>query len=238
MANQQSLNQLLHWSIENSSTPNNTTTSTTTTSDPSQPPSSTAATTTTTAQPTTNLNPELLAQLLGGPSDADLMIQSMQVIIHPSNTQEEKLVAWDNFEQLIENLDNANMLSNLKLWDPLVAQLHSEDGEMRRMSAWCCATAVQNNIKAQEALLSVKMAGGEGVVKTLVGVALRDEKGLSVRKKAVTALSAEVRNFQPGLDELERVLVEEGVWQSKGVDAADMEAVDEVIQLLRDHAAR
>ena len=47
-----------------------------------------------------------------------------------------------------------------------------------------------------------------------------------------------MRNFQPGLDELHQSLPK-NLWAgSNGVDAGDMDAVDEVIQKLRDHAAR
>lgn len=90
---------------------------------------------------------------------------------------------------------------------------------------------MQNNVKSQEFALA------HGVVPKLAELATSDQE-LKVRKKAITALSGLVRNFQPGLDELEKSLPEE-VWsRSKtGLDAADMEACDEVIQTLRDRSA-
>jgi hsp70-interacting protein len=104
-------------------------------------------------QPPPQLDAEALQRLMtgmSGPSDADLMKQSMQVIRHPEAELEHKVTAFDNLEQLIENLDNANNLESLGLWMPLVEQLENEESELRFYAAWCCGTAVQNNIKTQE----------------------------------------------------------------------------------------
>lgn len=128
------MNNLLKWGIENSQPADPASTR-----DPrsSQPPRR-------------QLNEDALRTLMGGPSDADLMLQSMAAISSADVSIENKIVAFDNFEQLIENLDNANNMESLKLWSPLVAQLRSEEAELRRYAAWCLGTAVQNNIKAQE----------------------------------------------------------------------------------------
>lgn len=204
------MNQLLQWSIENS---------TNTTSDPSAPKST--------------LNPELLAQLLGGPSDADRMRDSMTAILAPISQcdLENKTIAWENFELLIEQIDNANNMEPMGLWPPLISQLDNEITEMRRMAAACVGAAVQNNVKSQEFALA------HGVVPKLAKMAIEDGE-VGVRKKAITALSSLVRNFQPGLDELEKSLPE-AVWTPRktGLDAADMEACDEIIQMLRDRSA-
>jgi len=128
------MNGLLKWSIDNSAA--------------SQPdPNSTEARPATAPRP---FDQEALARLLGGPSDADLMLQAMTAVQSPEVDLENKMIAFDNFEQLIENLDNANNMENLKLWVPLVDQLKSEESELKRMAAWCIGTAVQNNIKSQE----------------------------------------------------------------------------------------
>ena len=134
------LSNLLQWSIENT-IPNDT-------------PQANLRT----------LDPELLAHLMGGPSDADLMKSSMAAIQSPNVPHEEKLIAFDNFEQLIEQIDNANNLEALGLWTPLVELLGSEAGndeikvtesaDLRRMAAWCIGTAVQNNPKSQERVSS------------------------------------------------------------------------------------
>ncbi|KAK5172547.1 hsp70 nucleotide exchange factor fes1 [Saxophila tyrrhenica] len=214
---QESLNQLLQWSIENSDASRN---------DPTVQPTDQQR------DPNQGLNPSALAELLGGPSDADRMREAMTAIIAPFSEVdlENKMVAWDNLEQLIEQIDNANNMESLGMWAPLTAQLDSEEPEMRRMAAWCCSTAVQNNVKSQEMMLRTN------TIPKLAKLALEDGNQ-AVRKKAVSALSSEVRNFQPGMDELEKNLPE-GFVMVRRVDAADMEAVDGVIQKLRDQATR
>jgi hsp70-interacting protein len=130
------MNQLLKWSIENADASRDDPTANT---DPkAERPS---------GRP---INSDALNALFGGPTDADLMRQSMAAIQSPDISLENKLVAFDNFEQMIENLDNANNMEPLGLWTPLVGLLESEEPDIRRMAAWCVGTAVQNNVKAQE----------------------------------------------------------------------------------------
>src|SRR5437667_3570316 len=104
------LNSLLQWSIENSagSNPN---------PDGTQPQMSLET------SKSHGLNAKALARLMGGPSDADLMREAMAVIQSPSATISSKTAAFDNLEQLVESIDNANNLTPLGLWEPLIAQL-------------------------------------------------------------------------------------------------------------------
>jgi len=218
MAEQESLNQLLQWGIENSESSR---------SDGTTQPADQQR------DPSRGINAKALAELLGGPTDADRMRGSMAAIVAPLEQVdlENKLVAWDNFEQLIEQIDNANNMESLKLWTPVIQQLDNSEPQMRSWAAWSLSTAVQNNIKCQERLLA------SGAIPKLAKLAVEDENQ-AVRKKAVKALSSEVRNFQPGLDELHKYVPKELWAGSNGVDAGDMDAVDEVMQGLRDHAAR
>lgn len=210
------MNQLLKWSIENSKDPSADPTSTT---DPkAERPS---------GRP---LNPEALKSLMGGPTDADLMKESMAAILSPDITVDNKVIAFDNFEQLIETIDNANNMDNLGLWTPLVSLLGSEEAELRRYAAWCIGTAVQNNVKAQTKLLVT------GAVATLIQLAIEDSNE-GVRRKAIYALSSETRNFQSGLDATVKALPKEFAPEG-AIDAGDMEAVDRVIEQLREASAR
>ena len=228
------MNSLLKWGIENSvpsSTPSAPNGPTAVTAHSSEAPTPEAAASTAPAPPTapstgSNLNPELLSALFGGPSEADLMRAAMDVLTDPTATRDNKLIAFDNFEQLIESLDNANNLEPLKLWTPLLSLLADAEPEMRRMAAWCVGTAVQNNARSQERLLA---AGG---VPPLVGLATAEGEDEAVRRKAIYALSSAVRNYQPAMD----VAAEELGKHGKGgqVDAADMDAVDGVIEWLRE----
>jgi hsp70-interacting protein len=204
------LNDLLKWSIENSETTRN---------DPAAP------------EPTSQLTPELMAAIMGGPSDADLMKASMEVITSSDSeiSLEDKLVAFDNFEQLIESLDNANNMANLALWTPLLEQLQDPEREIRKMAAWCVGTAVQNNITTQERMYA---AGG---VPKLVALATDAEQPEDVRRKAIYALSSACRNYQPAMDVCTEELAKQGGSPEK-IDATEMEAVDKVMEDLREKA--
>jgi hypothetical protein len=207
------LNDLLKWSIEN-----------TTRSEDAPAPASNIS----------NLDPELLKALMGGPSDAELMKAAMELITSPdeSISLEERLTAFDNFEQLIESLDNANNLSNLSLWTPLIELLSHSDPDFRRYAAWCVGTAVQNNAPSQERFLT---AGG--VPKLVALAAGEDEKDAQVKRKAVYALSSAVRNYQPAMDVAHKELGKFGVAGERDtVDATDMDAVDEIMTALRERS--
>lgn len=103
-----------------------------------------------TSNPARGIDANALAQLFGAPSDADRMREAMAAIQDPNLDLDNKIIAFDNFEQMIENLDNANNMEPMGLWMPLVEQLDSTEPEIRRYAAWCVGTAVQNNTKSQE----------------------------------------------------------------------------------------
>ena len=207
------LNSLLKWSVENSAGTEN---------DPE-------------AAPPTNrgFNASAMAELFGGPSDADLMISSMTAILTPDPevTLDDRLIAFDNFEQLIENLDNANNLGPLKLWEPLLGCLANEHADIRMMAAWCVGTAVQNNEKSQ------KMMVDNGGVAPLVKLAVAEGERSDVRRKAIYGLSSAVRNFQPAMDDMTEELGKLGRSGEK-IDAGDMDACDVLIGGLREEAAK
>lgn len=202
------LNELLKWSIENSDA---------TKSDPSAP------------EPKSQLTPEIIAALMGGPSDADLMKASLEVIASTESdvTLENKLIAFDNFEQMIESLDNANNIANLGLWTPLLEQLKHDEPEIRKMAAWCVGTAVQNNEKTQERLVAM------GGIPFLVELALKNGEPEDVRRKAIYALSSAVRNYQPAMDLASEELTKAG-HPTDTVDAAEMEPIDDIMSALRE----
>ena len=202
------LNSLLQWGIENSEASYNST------SNIPQTPG-----------PNHCINAETLSALLGGPSDADLMKESMTVIRSPDANLDTKMVAFDNFEQLVEQIDNANNLESLGLWTPLVEQLSSAEPDLRRMAAWCIGTAVQNNQKSQERFLAV-----DGIPK-LTKLAVEDVDK-AVRKKAVYALSSGIRNYQPATNEAVKYLPRDIVG-ADSVAADDMEAIDTIMTKLR-----
>ncbi|KAF4223332.1 hypothetical protein CNMCM6457_000515 [Aspergillus fumigatiaffinis] len=206
------MNNLLKWSIENSTSARQAGDS----NDAAPAPTSRS-----------NLNPEMLSTLFGGPSDADLMKAAMEALHSDEVDLENKMIAFDNFEQLIESIDNANNLEPLGLWTPLVELLKHEEAEMRRMVAWCIGTAVQNNEKAQDKLIVFN------VLPTLVAMSTSDPAP-AARKKAVYAISSGVRNYQPAMDEFVKHLPE-GYTSGEKIDAADMDVIDALLDKLRAH---
>lgn len=219
------LSQLLKWSIEATTAGQN--------GEANNNSNGNNATTTST---TRELDPELLKALMGGPSDADLMKEAMAVITAPADdvSRDDRLTAFDNLEQLVENMDNANLLPNLGLWAPLLGLLDAADAELRRYAAWCVGTAVQNNEKSQERLLALGPAG----LPRLVRMAVDGAEAEGVRRKAAYALSSAVRNYQPAMDVVAAEL-ERGGQRAAGldkVDATNMDAVDEVMNQLKEQA--
>lgn len=144
----------------------------------------------------------------------------------PEITHESKMIAFDNFEQLVEQIDNANNLGSLGLWTPLLALLDNTSADLRRMAAWCIGTAVQNNDKAQERFLALN-----GVEK-LVHVSL-DDPDKATRKKAVYALSSAIRNYQPAMNEAVKRLPKDIVGPDQ-VSASDMDVIDAIMSKLRE----
>lgn len=54
--------------------------------------------------------------------------------------------------QLIELIDNANNMTVLRMWEPLLALLDSPEDGIVAHTCWIVGTAVQNNLKAQAAV--------------------------------------------------------------------------------------
>lgn len=151
----------------------------------------------------------------------------MEVISSATETAENRSIAFDNFEQLVESIDNANNIEPLNLWPPLLAQLDSAEPEMRRMACWCIGTAVQNNPKSQERVLMLD------AVPKLVKLATGDEVP-GVRRKAAYALSSEIRNCQPALKSCVKNLPSELKPQGhEDMSAEDMAAIDDLLGRIR-----
>jgi len=132
------LNDLLKWGIQNSDASR---------SDPDAPKG-----------PSTQIDSQSLQELLSGisaPSDAEMMKRKMDVITQPEYTLDQKVEAFEDFEMLVQGIDNANNLEALKLWTPLINQLEHKEAELRKYAAWCAGTAVENNVKAQERVCTI-----------------------------------------------------------------------------------
>lgn len=138
-------------------------------------------------------DPKALNQLFGGPDEATLMRESIKVVQTPDVSQEDKEIALENFEMLIENLDNANNIGNLKLWEPLNQILadKSTNNELKVLICGIIGTAVQNNPKSQEDFH--KSNGLTELIKLA-----QDGSNRSVQLKSLYAISSAIRDFNPG----------------------------------------
>lgn len=141
-------------------------------------------------------DPKMLAQLFGtGPDEPTLMKQAMQVVAHPEATLEDKETAFDNFEMLIENLDNANNIENLKLWPLVISQLSADVPESLRVyAASVIGIAVQNNPKSQE-----DFHKHEDGLKLLISIAT-DKSAKPLLAKSLFALGSFIRNYLEGYE--------------------------------------
>lgn len=175
------LQSLLRWSIENSETnPNSSSTSTTSAPRAALHPSDSeshvptvssfpnlapngansnsnsnndVAGTAGSGKPKKALTSEMLDALMG-PSDAEVMKDKMRIALDEGEDVNERVFALDDFEMLIESIDNANNIEPLGLWPPLLGLLSAPQDAIIRAAAWVVGTAIQNNPKAQESFHS------------------------------------------------------------------------------------
>lgn len=134
-------------------------------------------------------DPKMLEQLFGGPDEPTLMKQAIVILNNPEASDENKLVALENFEMLIENLDNANNIENMKMWPSIIDQLSSSKSEFQVLAASIVGIATQNNPNSQEAFL--KHENGLQELSRILGDPQSSEE---VVMKALFAVSSLVRN--------------------------------------------
>jgi len=145
-----------------------------------------------------DLNPEILKAIMGT-SDAEKMRDCMSVIrgVAPHGegaTKRDKLLAWDDLEMLIEDLDNANDLQHNKLWEPITQFLSDPDPDFVAQACWVAGTAVQNNPKAQGAFLALDP------LPQLSALLTSSSTTPQVRNKAMYCLSSTLKHSAPATD--------------------------------------
>lgn len=159
-------------------------------------------------------DPKLLAQVLGadtGKDDITLMKEDISVLVceDPQISIDDKLMALEDFEILVQNLDNANNISPMGIW-PEIAKLYTYEGEesdeFRGLAALITGTAVQNNTKCQNDF--VKIVGLDGM-KKLVALVSKNNN-FNVRARALYALSGLVGHH----GELYKLFEESDGWKA------------------------
>ncbi|OCH92567.1 nucleotide exchange factors-like protein [Obba rivulosa] len=152
-----------------------------------------------------DLDPGILDAILGRP-DSELMKEALAVAVDEKRREDERIQALDDFEMLIEHIDNANNMEKLQMWEPLQALLTSPSStdDIKTQTLWIIGTAVQNNPAAQFHYLSFSP------VSTLLSFLSPSVRSAKTRSKAVYALSSVLKHSAAAVRQLE----EAGGWET------------------------
>ncbi|SPO47060.1 related to FES1 - Hsp70 nucleotide exchange factor [Moesziomyces antarcticus] len=138
-----------------------------------------------------------LYEAIMGKSEAQMMAEQLSVAVDESRSVEDRCTALDNFEMLIETIDNANNMTSMNMWPSIVGLMASSQPEIQTAAAWILGTAVQNNDKAQMAVLPHEP------VRAVVDLFQSgDEK---VRAKAMYALSGLIKHNPAAMDQFDKL---------------------------------
>jgi len=200
------MQSLLRWGIENSSQQTSTgSTAVTVAEDSSTTSTSTAGAGEHAPPQPRQWDPELVQALLGRP-DSELMKDALKVACDEGKDEETRLTALDDFEMLIEQIDNANNIDKMGMWKPIRQLLVSptSSDEIRSNVLWIIGTAVQNNPLAQRAYLQLP----DSPIASILSYLSPSESSSAVRSKAIYALSGLLKHNADGV----RALNAEGGW--------------------------
>ncbi|GBC02951.1 hypothetical protein RclHR1_00490037 [Rhizophagus clarus] len=173
-----SMEKLLKWSIENSDSSGDS---------PQPPPQN---------EPEKKIDPGVIDAILGK-SDAARIREAVEIISNPNETLENKEIAFDNLEMLVEQIDNAIDIENMNLWPKLLSFLSFSEHTLRKHAVWVCGTAIQNNIRAQKAFAE------KGGIKLILNLLKDQNEDPEIRSKALYAISGAIKHYLPGLDQFE-----------------------------------
>ncbi|CAE6462491.1 unnamed protein product [Rhizoctonia solani] len=161
------MESLLKWSLEN-----------TPADEPSVPP---------TAERIKELDPAIIDMILGK-SDAVIMKEKLAIAQDESREEDERVEALDDFEMLVEQIDNANNLENMKMWEPLIELARSPVPGVQRHAIWIAGTAVQNNSAAQNNFLK------RDPLPYLLSLVTSNQVSGSTRSKVLYCLSGSLKH--------------------------------------------
>ncbi|GAA98885.1 uncharacterized protein L969DRAFT_88935 [Mixia osmundae IAM 14324] len=177
------LEALLRWGVENSGPPASATNEAT----QAAAPGSTAVTVPSAPARRTDLNTDVLDAIMGK-SDAKRMKDCLALGISTDAPLDDRLLAWDELECLVELIDNANDLEPLGLWPTIVDCLTAKEEAIQIQACWVAGTATNNNPKAQAAFLAKEP------LPTLVALINSTAASAELRSKAIYCLSAALRH--------------------------------------------
>lgn len=132
-----------------------------------------------------------------GKSEAQMMREELAVALDTTLPLDSRCTALDNFELLIEQIDNANNMTAMKMWAPIISLLSADQVEIQTAAAWILGTAVQNNDKAQMAVLEFKPVAAL--------THLLQSENEQVRAKAMYALSGLLKHNPAAMDQFDKL---------------------------------
>lgn len=121
-------------------------------------------------------------ELMLGKDDATRMRECVVAILDDALSMEERLGAFELLLDLCGQIDNANNVAKMGLWDQLWHLVDGPDVDLSMHTIWLVAVCVQNNPEAAEYLME------RGSLERLVK--LLPDASPSQSRKIVSALSA------------------------------------------------
>ncbi|KAG8720637.1 hsp70 nucleotide exchange factor fes1 [Ceratobasidium sp. 394] len=149
------------------------------------------------------LDPAIIDMILGK-SDAVVMKEKLAFAVDEAREEDERVEALDDFEMLVEQIDNANNLENLQMWEPLLELMRSPVTGVQRHAIWIVGTAVQNNSTAQAAFLK------RNPIPHLLSLLTSEECSGSTRSKVLYCLSGALKHNAEAVRQLDK----EGGWEA------------------------
>lgn len=143
-----------------------------------------------------NPDPKLLHQLFSGYDESAAMRANLQNAVE-SKDLDSRIESLEVFEELVENVDNANEIGNL--WAPLIYLVNDPEPKVAELALSAIAYAVQNNDKSQKDLLNTN--GGLQVIFEKA----KHTDNVGIKSKALFALSAEIGHYPEAYDEFKKL---------------------------------
>ncbi|KAL3148863.1 hypothetical protein ABBQ32_001736 [Trebouxia sp. C0010 RCD-2024] len=131
---------------------------------------------------------QLIRDMQAAPTEIDLIKDTIDVLTNSSAPPEEMLMALEALQSLVEPIDNANDLHTLRGLHPIVRLLSHDSPSLQAAAAFVLGTAASNNNKFQEQLMQLHPES----ISLLLQVT--SSSSAQTSKKGLYALAALLRN--------------------------------------------
>ncbi|KAJ9122069.1 hypothetical protein QFC24_004296 [Naganishia onofrii] len=195
------LQQLLQWSTSQTAQHSANSSSTAVAPKEDAAPSTSEATAAAPVQPK-KFDTAILDHIMGK-SEAVIMREKLAIAVDEEQDLSERIMAMDDFEMLVESIDNATDMQNMGMWPKVLDLLNDKQDPIIKLACWICGTAIQNNPKAQEAFHSHKpMSKLYSIISSIHPTNSNIQISNSTRAKAVYCLSAALKHWPAAVADL------------------------------------